>query len=262
MLLTTIEKIGDSAIKSFSSIYEVTKFAILCIIHMLSPNSYNPAMMMVFTKQVYVIAIQIIPFFTFLAFVFGSVIIGVVISLAFNFSLHNQIGSIVIHFTIDEFAPFFTALLIALRSSTAVNTEIALMKVNNEIRPLEHYNIDLINYLFIPRIFAGMLSVTSLSLIFAIVMLMSGYVFTLFYMSMDIDSYAKMLINSIQIKDFMILLLKSLTFGFILMLIPIYSGIKTMHNYSAIPISVSSGMVKLFIAIFAIEVLSLLLQFL
>ncbi len=260
MLLTTIEKIGDSAIKSFSSVYEVAKFALVCIIHMLTPSSYNPAMMMVFTKQVYVTAVQIIPFFTFLAFLFGSVIIGFVISLAFNFSLHNQIGSIVIHFTLDEFAPFFTALLVALRSSTAINTEIALMKVNNEIQTLEHYNIDLINYLFIPRIFAGMLSVTSLSLIFAIVMLISGYVFTLFYMSMDIDSYVKMLINSIQIKDFMILLIKSLTFGFILMLIPIYSGIKTMHNYSAIPISVSGGMVKLFIAIFAIEVLSLLLQ--
>ncbi len=260
MILSFIEKIGDTAIKYTSSLYEALKFAIICIVHMLIPSSYNPAMMMVITRQVYFTAVQIIPFFTFLAFLFGSVIIGFVVSLAFDYSLQDQIGSIIIHFTLDEFAPFFTALMISLRSSTAVNTEIAVMKVNNELRTLEHFKIDLIDYLFIPRIFAGMLSVTSLSLIFAIIMLASGYIFTLFYMGMDLASYIKMLISSIQVRDLAILLFKSLAFGFVIMLIPIYSGLKTMQNYSAIPISVLNGMMKLFIAIFAIEVLSLLLQ--
>jgi phospholipid/cholesterol/gamma-HCH transport system permease protein len=227
---------------------------------MLLPSSYNPAMRMVITRQVYFTAVQIIPFFTFLAFLFGSVIIGFVVALAYDYSLQDKIGSIIIHFTLDEFSPFFTALLISLRSSTAVNTEIAVMKVNNELRTLEHFKIDLIDYLFIPRIFAGILSVTSLSLIFAIIMLASGYIFTLFYMGMDLNAYIKMLISSIQVRDLAVLLLKSLSFGFVIMVIPIYSGLKTMQNYSAIPISVLNGMMKLFIAIFAIEVLSLLLQ--
>lgn len=260
MILAFIEQIGETALKFFSSIYEAIKFSVICIVHMLLPSSYNPAMRMVITRQIYFTAVQIIPFFTFLAFLFGSVIIGFVVALAFDYSLQNQIGSILIHFTLDEFAPFFTALMISLRSSTAVNTEIAVMKVNNELRTLEHFNIDLIDYLFIPRIFAGMISVTSLSLIFAIIMLASGYIFTLFYMGMDLDAYIKMLISAIEVKDLAVLLLKSLAFGFVIMLIPIYSGLKTMQNYSAIPISVLNGMMKLFIAIFAIEVLSLLLQ--
>jgi phospholipid/cholesterol/gamma-HCH transport system permease protein len=260
MLLSIVEKIGDVAIKSFLSIYEAVKFAVLCIVHMMLPSSYNPAMLMVLTRQVYFTAVQIIPFFTFLAFLFGTVIIGFVVSLAFKYSLQDQIGSIIIHFTLDEFAPFFTALLISLRSSTAVNTEIAVMKVNHELKTLEHFDIDLIDYLFIPRIVAGMLSVTSLSLIFAIVMLTSGYIFSFFYLSMDLNAYIKMLINAITIQDLNVLLFKSLAFGFVIMLIPIYSGLKTMQSYSAIPISVLNGMMKLFIAIFAIEVISLLLQ--
>ena len=227
---------------------------------MLRPKSYNPAMIMVLTKQIYFTAVEIIPFFIFLAFLFGSIIIGFVVSLAFEYSLQDQIGSIIINFTLDEFAPFFTALLISLRSSTAVNTEIAVMKVNHELATLEHFKIDLIDYLFIPRIFAGMLSVTSLSLIFAIIMLSSGYIFTLFYMGMDMNSYIKMLISAIEVKDLVVLVAKSAAFGFVIMLIPIYSGLKTLQSYSAIPISVLNGMVKLFIAIFFIEVLSLLLQ--
>ena len=260
MIIGFIENVGNIAIKSGLSVYEAVKFTLICIVHMLRPKSYNPAMMMVLTKQIYFTAVQIIPFFTFLAFLFGSIIIGVVVSLAFEYSLQDRIGSIIINFTLDEFSPFFTALLISLRSSTAVNTEIAVMKVNNELRTLEHFKIDLIDYLFIPRIFAGILSVTSLSLIFAIIMLISGYVFTLFYMGMDLSSYIKMLISSIEVKDLAVLVAKSVAFGFVIMLIPIYSGLKTMPSFSAIPISVLNGMVKLFIAIFAIEVLSLLLE--
>jgi len=53
-----------------------------------------------------------------------------------------------------------------------------------------------------------------------------------------------------------------MAFGFVVMLIPIYSGLKATSAYTAIPISVLNGMVKLFIALFFIEVLSLLLQLL
>lgn len=260
MIVNFVEKIGSSTIRGGSSIYEAMKFAVICMVHMLRPKSYNPAMIMVLTKQIYFTAVEIIPFFIFLAFLFGSIIIGFVVSLAFEYSLQDQIGSIIINFTLDEFAPFFTALLISLRSSTAVNTEIAVMKVNHELSTLEHFKIDLIDYLFIPRIFAGMLSVMSLSLIFAIIMLSSGYIFTLFYMGMDMNSYIKMLISAIEVKDLVVLVAKSAAFGFVIMLIPIYSGLKTLQSYSAIPISVLNGMVKLFIAIFFIEVLSLLLQ--
>lgn len=79
---------------------------------------------------------------------------------------------------------------------------------------------------------------------------------------MDLHTYKKLLIDAISLKDIMTLLIKSIAFGFVTMLIPIYSGLKTANAYTAIPISVLNGMVKVFIAIFFIEVLSLLTQFL
>ena len=260
MIIKFVESIGDKTINSLFSFYEAIKFSFICFVHMLNPNSYNPAMRMVLIKQIYFTAVGIIPLFTVMAFLFGSVIIGVVIALATEYSLQAQIGSIIITFVIDEFSPFFTALLISLRSGTAVNTEIAVMNVNKELNTLKEYKIDLIDYLFLPRIISGIISVTSLSILFAIIMLSSGYVFTLFYMNMDIHTYKYLLLDAIEVKDLVTMLLKSLAFGFVIMLIPIYSGLKTAESYTAIPISVLNGMVKLFIAIFFIEVLSLLIQ--
>jgi len=81
-------------------------------------------------------------------------------------------------------------------------------------------------------------------------------------MNMDFHTYKFLLISAIEVKDIVVLLVKSIAFGFVTMLIPIYSGLKTGSSYTAIPISVLNGMVKLFIALFFIEVLSLVLQFL
>ncbi len=260
MILKFIESIGDKTISTISSIYEALKFSTLCFIHLFNPYSYNPAMRMVLVKQIYFTAVTLIPLFMTMAFVFGSVIIGIVIVLATKFNLQLQTGSIIVTFVINEFAPFFTALLISLRSGTAINTEIAVMNVNNELNTLEGYKIDIIDYLFLPRIISGVLSTIFLSILFAFIMISSGYIFTLFYLNMDLHAYTFLILDALEVHDVIILLLKSTAFGFVTMLIPIYSGLKTVHSNVAIPISVLNGMVKLFIAIFLIEVLSLILQ--
>ena len=260
MIIRFLEGLGQKVIDAVNSIFEALKFTVLCLIHMLRPNSYNAAMRMVLTKQIYFTAIGILPIFIMMAFIFGSVIIGVVIMLAYEYNLQDQIGSIIITFVIDEFSPFFTALLVSIRSSTAINTEIAVMRVNRELNTLREYKISLIDYLFLPRIISGIISVTSLSVLFALIMLSSGYVFTLYYTNMDLHTYKYILISAIEVQDLIILLSKGIAFGFVTMLIPIYCGLKTAKSNTAIPISVLNGMVKLFITIFFIEVLSLILQ--
>jgi len=256
-----IEKLGEKTIKMFASISEIVQFTFLIFLHLLNPKSYNPAMRMVLVKQIYFTAIGVIPVFITMAFLFGSIIIGVVIYLATQYSLQSEIGSIIINFVIDEFAPFFTTLLISLRSGAAVNTEIAVMRVNRELNTLKEYKIDLIDYLFLPRIISGIISIMSLSIVFAIIMLTSGYIFTFLYMNMDLNTYKNILLDAIEVSDIVTLVVKSFAFGFIVMLIPIYSGLKTKKSYTAIPISVLNGMVRLFIAVFFIEVLSLIIQF-
>lgn len=256
-----IEKLGDRTITTFRSLFEVVQFILLVLLHLANPKSYNPAMRMVLTKQIYFTAIGIIPLFITMALLFGSVIIGVIIYLATAYSLQSEIGSIIITFVIDEFAPFFTALLISLRSGAAVNTEIAIMSVNRELHTLQEYKIDIIDYLFLPRIISGVISVISLSILFALIMLGSGYLFTFFYMHMDFNTYKYLLLGAIDLRDIVTLIVKSLAFGFVIMLIPIYSGLHTKREYTAVPISVLNGMIRLFIAIFLIEVLSLIIQF-
>jgi len=258
-MLNQIAQLGDLTLKRFNNTASVVKFALSVFWHAFLPQSYHPAMRMVLVKQIYFTAVQVLPVFIFIAFIFGSIIIGSVILLASELGVLNEIGSILVYFIFNEFSPFFTALLVALRSGAAVNSEIALMHVNYELNALQTYKIDPIDYLFLPRILSGVISVTGLAIVFSVIMLVSGYVFSVFFLQIELISYLRILLNAVSLDNILMLLLKSMTFGFFIMLLPIHSGLKTGSCYSDIPVAVLKGMVSLFVALFVIEAVSLLI---
>lgn len=173
--------------------------------------------------------------------------------------LADYLGRILMGLVVTELSPFITVLLIALRSSSAINTEIAVMKVNNELKTLEAFNIDVINYLFLPRIINGVVSVVLLSSLFSILALTSGMLFSKLIFGMSVDVYTNVLLKSADFYDIVISLVKCSTFGFFITLIPIRFGLQASSELTSIPVAVLNGMVKVFIAIVLIEVLSLIL---
>jgi phospholipid/cholesterol/gamma-HCH transport system permease protein len=78
---------------------------------------------------------------------------------------------------------------------------------------------------------------------------------------MSFDDYTTLLFLSADFSDLFILLVKCVFLGFFITLIPIRFGLRATDELTSIPISVLNGMVKVFIAIVIIEVISLLLRF-
>jgi phospholipid/cholesterol/gamma-HCH transport system permease protein len=255
-----IESIGDKTLTFFQSSLNLLQFIALTLLYLVRPSSYHQSMRMMLVEQIYITAIKLLPFFLSMAFLFGSVIIGIIVILATKFNLLLQTGSIITTFVIGEFAPFFTALLLSLRASSVVNTDIALMKINNELERLEIDGTDIIDTIFLPRIISGIISSLFLSIVFASVMIVSGYIFVLLYSNMDFYSYFFLIFEALEIKDIVVLFIKSIVFGFFIMIIPIYTALQTTNSTSAVAISALNGMVRLFITLFFIEVLSLVLQ--
>lgn len=250
------EKIGLSTVKNLSGIRQSFLFTLAVLKVIFSPSSYTIASVEVLVRQVYFTAIQILPFYLILAIVVGSTVVGVIMTIAISFGFQDKIGSIIVNVLINEMAPFITVLLLALRSGTAMTTEMAVMNVSGEMRSLKYFNINPVQYLFAPRILNGILSMFLLSTMFTFVALISGYLFLALVLNMGLSLYIHTIVDAFGAMDLLILLLKSLFFGYIVTAIPVYRGNKTLMTYNAIPIAVLKGMVKLFVAILLIEVLS------
>lgn len=245
--------------KSFAEIFF---FAGKVLYRIFKPDTYNSATRMVLVNQIYFTSVQLLPTFITVSIIFGSLLIGIVFQLLKNLGLTDFFGNVLIGLIVTELSPFFTVLLITLRSSSAINTEMAVMTVNKEIKTLETFRVNVINYLLVPRIINGIISIVLLSALFSIVLIVSGILFSRVIFGISIDIYLNILLNSANFSDIVIALVKCAAFGFFITLIPIHFGLRASHELTSIPIVVSRGMVSVFAAILIIEVLSLITKLL
>lgn len=262
MILPFIEKLGTVTLRFLNIYYEALHFAYQCLFKLFQKRSYNSATQDILIKQIYFTAVQLLPLLFLIGILFGVIIIASIVNLSIEYGLEDHIGSLIVHLILNEFAPLATVLLVALRSGAAISTEIAVMKVSNELNTLKAFDIDIIEYLFLPRIIAGIVSVMMLTSLLSIIMLFSGYLYLLLFLERGLDIYVRTLISAVTVNIFSVLFVKSLLFGFFATLIPIYSGIGSNMSYTGIPIAVLNGMVKLILAVMSIEVVSLLIQYL
>ena len=257
-LMSFLEKIGNFETNLAKSFTDIFLFSGIVLLRMFRRKTYSSAMRSVLVNQIYFTSVQILPVFIAVSIIFGSLLIGIVFQLLKGLGLTELFGKVLMGLIVTELSPFFTVLLITLRSGSAINTEIAVMKVNSEIKTLETFRIDVIDYLLVPRVINGIVSLVLLSSLFSVVLMFSGILFSNIIFGMGIDVYINILLNSANFSDIVIALLKCAIFGFFATLIPIRFGLRASHELTSIPIVVSGGMVNVFTAIMVIEVLSLL----
>jgi len=259
-MVAFIEGIGGRALTVACSVFNTLFFAWRAVVHLFDRKTYNKATQLIIVIQLYYTAVQILPLFIYISALMGLFLMGIVLDSIKKLDMTGYLGNILMGFIFTELCPFMTVLMLALRSGAAINTDVAVMKVNKELDALQVFNIDVFDYIVVPRILSGVISVVLLNGIFTLVLLTSGALFSRVIFGMGFDAYIRLLITSAEFSDLVILILKCATFGFFITLIPIRYGLTASNELSSIPIAVLNGMNNVFIAIVSIEVLSLILS--
>ncbi|MBC8237370.1 MAG: ABC transporter permease [Helicobacteraceae bacterium] len=244
MLGELINRIGAKTVYLTLAYYEAVLFTSLCVLNILSPRSYNSQIRAHLISQFYQTSVKVIPHFMLMAAIFGSVVVGLLIVIAADFSLQVQVGALIVTFVINELAPLLTAFFIAYRFSAFIHKQASSLHLDDEIQALHN--------LIIPRILSTSLSTMTLSILFSIIMIVSGYLSVFFIMGMDLHTYKYLIFSSLNVHNIFILLGKSALFGFIAATVPLYKGLhilKPKHKTS-----------KVFVILFFIEFLSLFIQ--
>ena len=212
-------------------------------------------------KQVYFTAVQILPVFLGYVLVISWLIITIILTTARDFGLTAFASEMTIRVLVLELLPFLTALFIALRSGSAINTEVALMKVNNELDALAHCKVPPMQFEFLPRLIGGVVSVITLAGLAGLLALLLSYL-SIYGLSMaGFDAFTQILAKVFNLKILFGLIAKCALFGLAVTLIPITAGLETPKKLFMVPVSVLRGMMRVFFAIVAIEVVSLALKY-
>ncbi|MDP3586393.1 MAG: ABC transporter permease [Thiobacillus sp.] len=260
-LATSIESLGAKLAGWFTVGYALFAFLGRAALLLLEPSTWNRATFDVVIKQVYFTAVQILPVFLAYVLVISWLIITIILSTARDFGLTEFASEMAIRVLVLELLPFLTALFIALRSGSAINTEVALMQVNNELDALVHCKVPPMQFEFMPRLVGGVVSVVTLAGLAGLLALIVGYLAIYGVGTAGFEPYTRTVSNIINFNIMAGLIAKCALFGLAVTLIPVTAGLETPKKLFMVPVSVLRGMMRVFFAIVTIEVVSLALKY-
>lgn len=154
-----------------------------------------------------------------IVFVTGSVI---ALQLSKQFAMsgaEGYIGSVVAFIILRELAPGFTAMAISARSGTAMSSEIANMKITEQVDAIKTLGVDPIGYLFVPRLLACMVAVPLVTVIAELI----GIAGAMIVSQITINLHPNRFLNSIwlqtDIYDIYVSIAKGVVFGLVVSLV-------------------------------------------
>jgi phospholipid/cholesterol/gamma-HCH transport system permease protein len=234
-------------------------FAGLALIGALSPATYNKATRLVVQKQIYFTAWEILPGFALFSAAFSFLIIEIVGRTASAYGLYGYALELIVRVLVLEMLPLMTALFVALRTGAAINTEVALMRIQNELGALERIGVDPLRLELLPRVVGGTISVLALTAVNTVVALLLARLVIIDFnpWSLPPGEFARVMGDVLDMPALGVFWLKTLAFGLAVTVIPVSEGLDTPQKLYFAPISVLRGMVRLFFALMVIEIIAL-----
>jgi phospholipid/cholesterol/gamma-HCH transport system permease protein len=139
-------------------------------------------------------------------------------------SVDSLVGPVTALTLAKELAPVLTGLIVAGRAGAAMTAQIGSMKVTEQIDALEVMGINSVQYLAVPRIVAGTISVPMLSALFLFIGNIGSYIVGTKFLSIDEAVYLSKLGDFMFLTDIWQGLIKATFFGFLISCIGTYFG--------------------------------------
>jgi phospholipid/cholesterol/gamma-HCH transport system permease protein len=183
---------------------------VLC--HSVQPRYWARTVRHFFARQVLDVGVEPLGFICVVAAFVG---LSVVVQLAFWTGKTGQsqlLGPLLVTVVARELGPLLTNIIVIVRSSSAMATELGVLKINGEIPVLEAEGKDPFLHLVIPRVLGVAVSTLCLTIVFILVALASGYLFGAWLGtgSRDFWFFTNTVLNALHPQDMASLLAKSL----------------------------------------------------
>jgi len=153
-----------------------------------------------------------------------------------DFGSEAVLGTLVSLSLLRELGPVVAALLFAGRAGSALTAEIGLMKATEQLTAMEMMGVDPLKRVITPRLWAGLISMPILALLFSTVGIWGGAYVAIDLVGIDEGAYWGNMQASVEFySDVMKGTIKSVVFGLVITWIAVFQG------YDSVPTSEGIG---------------------
>jgi phospholipid/cholesterol/gamma-HCH transport system permease protein len=177
--------------------------------------------------QIYQIGIQ-----SFFLVMVTALATGSVMALQFGYGVARFGGKLyvpkVVALTIlREMGPVFTSLLVAGRIGSGIASEVASMKVTQQIDAIRALGTSPIKKIVIPRMLASMIALPILTLFADYIGLFGGMIVCMKELSINSEYYTAKVIETLRMYDFLTGMAKTIVFAFFISVAACWKGLNT-----------------------------------
>jgi len=237
----TTGRIGRSTIFRFGRFMDLCAFAwsILRLLVM-RPPAGRVLVRSVTIDQIYFTAVEALWVVIPIALLLGTMLI---IQFA-EISSQYDLGSISVMIIVRELGPIITALIVTLRSATAVTIETGYMSVLHEIDSIEMAGMDPLYVIALPRLMGITTAVLCLFIIFDLVALLGGYALAWSITELPLENFMAQIAKALTFPDIIQGIVKGILFGVVITVVSLYRGFTTRRQITQLPISTSKAAIE------------------
>lgn len=166
----------------------------------------------------------------------SGVFIGMVVALQghhtlVQFGAEQNLGQLLALSVVRELGPVVTALLFAGRAGTALTAELALMHATEQISSMELMAVDPLWRVVSPRLWAGLISLPLLAMVFSAVAILGGFVVGVLWLGVDAGSFWSNMQSAVHFRaDIINGVVKTVAFGIACTWVAVFQGYYAVPN--------------------------------
>ncbi len=136
--------------------------------------------------------------------------------------------------TVREMGCIMTGIILCGRTGAAFAAQLGTMKVNEEISALQTFGLSPIEFLVLPRMVAMILMMPFLCVFADLISIAGGYFVSVSMLDVSSTEYVNRTIQAIQLKGFLLGIVKGTFFGFLVAYTGCLRGMQSGHTAAAV----------------------------
>jgi phospholipid/cholesterol/gamma-HCH transport system permease protein len=257
-MLNFLQRLGVAGLDAISTLGRATLLWWQAIVSL--PDWRNGPDLLI--RQLYFVGV-----YSLIIIVVSGLFIGMVLALQgytvlTRFGAGEALGQLVSLSLLRELGPVVAALLFAGRAGSALTAEIGLMKTTEQIASLEMIGVDPLKRVICPRLWAGMIAMPILALVFNMVAIGGAVAVGVFWLQVDSGSFWSNMQHSVEFQaDVINGVIKSIVFGAVITWIAVFQGYDVIPTSEGISAATTRTVVYSSLAVLAMDFLLTAIMF-
>jgi phospholipid/cholesterol/gamma-HCH transport system permease protein len=253
---------GGRVLSAAAGAWRWLRFGADALVAALSPSTYTAPVRAVAARQVCSAAWDILPGFVLVCAVFSYIVIRIVVATARDYGLSDYALDLFVRLLVLELIPLFVALFVALRSGTAIGTEVALMRVRGELEEAHRGDgADPLRAELLPRGVGTAVAVLALAATGSVVALVMAYVGVYGLSPWGHGAFSRAIGQVFGPTVLVGLALKVTLFALAVGVIPVAASLGASREMRTVAEAAPRGLVLLFVSLALVEAVSLAVKY-